>query len=82
MPYRAGSRSLTDQERADIERLDTVVPRSPSGMRRYRTDAGLALIREVRRIHLEGTVTLGSIAGALGVSRQAVHDAIRKYGDA
>lgn len=79
MPYRTGTRRLTDDERLGVERLDRAVPRDRRGRRVYASAEGERLLAEVRRLHSAGLVTLAELGGALGCSRQAVHIALAEH---
>lgn len=79
MAYRPGARPLTADETLRLQDMDGFVPRTPSGLRRYKTEEGLNLLAEITRLHTEGSVPLDQFAQALGCSRQAIHYAIKSY---
>lgn len=65
-------RELTDAESTNLKWLDELVPRQRSGRRFLYCEAGKQFLTEMVRLRKE-KVALQSLAGLLGVSRQAIH---------
>ena len=65
-------RPMSDEELAHLNELDRIVPRLRNGRRFMWSPEGKALLDEMLRLR-DDRVALASLAGALGISRQAVH---------
>lgn len=65
-------RLMSDDELDNLKAMDGMVPRLRNGRRFMWSDTGKALLDEMLRLR-DDRVALASLAGALGVSRQAVH---------
>lgn len=66
-------RELTDEETANLKRLDELVPRQRSGRRFLYCETGEQLLTEMVRLRNE-KVALQSLADSLGISRQGIHN--------